>query len=440
MLIAKCFTRRGLIRLLLPLILAVPAGASSAAEPSSPLEIRLVPIEIEEKAFKYRLRADFRLRQELLENAFHFDALNDRRWIRLRSRAELSGGWNDQFFSLRLCNEFRKITYPDTEIDIDELIIDRLFWMASGKLRERRATLTLGRQDIKWNRGWLMLEGHPLDGSRSMYHNAARLELSGALTGKLDIALIHNPKYDPLVIARDRDRALAPVDETACAMQLVGKSGGFNSAILIWKRESDPDGKLPPREALTMAYRRHESDAAGDPGLDLFYEAAIQQHIDAGGSDPAFGFQAELRKTWQVGNELQGGLFHHSGEGTGLSGFRAPWGRWPKWSELYIYTLIPEGGVADWQNCSAFHLGLKRRLIDRRAKMPDIDLRLATYQLYASEPSWQHRGLLSQVELKLVFNHRLSAHLLWERLAPGEFHADIDGAVHFLRWQVNAGF
>ena len=38
-----------------------------------------------------------------------------------------------------------------------------------------------------------------------------------------------------------------------------------------------------------------------------------------------------------------------------LRTFRTPWGRWPKWSELYIYTLIGEStpgrvNVAAWEN------------------------------------------------------------------------------------------
>ena len=48
-----------------------------------------------------------------------------------------------------------------------------------------------------------MLEGHPLDGSRSIYHNALRLR-TPLVGGDLDLALIYNPKRDPDRAGRGR--------------------------------------------------------------------------------------------------------------------------------------------------------------------------------------------------------------------------------------------
>ena len=386
----------------------------------------------EETELAFRPTFDLRLRQEILDNAFHFTPLADRNWIRVRSRAGLVAERGRQIVELRFCNEFRKIMTPDTEIDADEIVIDRLLWRADMTRGGRALRLTLGRQDIIWNRGFLMLEGHPLDGSRSMYHTAARVEVSPTGLGKLDLALIHNPRRDPAVLYRDRDRDLSDGDETALALRL---SGGANGLILIAKRERDPGDLLPAREDLTVSYRREESLAR--QGMRIFYEIAAQK---ASGLSPAFAGQAEMRSDWGDATTVSGGFFHYSGDGRGVSAFRAPWGRWPKWSELYIYTLIPERGVANWQNVSAPHVGLLRRVGAKKFAGEDLaaDLRLHAYYLSAMEPEWTSRGALTQVELQLALGKRFTGHLLWERLAPGDFHAGQDDAVHFFRWQMNA--
>ena len=92
------------------------------------------------------------------------------------------------------------VVTPDTDFDWDELILDRGFW--SWRFAGE-ASLSLGRQDIIWPGGFLMLEGHPYDGSRSIYHDALRLRAQPG-GWRTDLALIHNEKYDPLIIAGDQ--------------------------------------------------------------------------------------------------------------------------------------------------------------------------------------------------------------------------------------------
>ena len=99
---------------------------------------------------------------------------------------------------------------------LGELILDRGFW--SWRFAGE-ASLSLGRQDIIWPGGFLMLEGHPYDGSRSIYHDALRLRAQPG-GWRTDLALIHNEKYDPLIIAGDQDRRLTDADESGAALRL----------------------------------------------------------------------------------------------------------------------------------------------------------------------------------------------------------------------------
>jgi len=366
-----------------------------------------------------------RVRQEILPNVYYFDGNeNDRNWIRYRTRAGLRcRPWEEHTFEIRLVNEFRKIVEPDTDVDYDEVVIDRLSW-AWRRGGETPLTLTLGRQDIIWNDGFLMLEGHPFDGSRTMYQNALRLQVESA-RGYWEAALMVNPKRDPWVVAGDEERALSEADEKAIALRFRERRG-FEIA-LIGKGEDDPDGAAPDRTVWTAALRR-ERPAAGRP---LFFtELALQRQAWGGESDYAFAYQLALRRhlPWRI--RADAGFFYYSGDES-MGGFRAPFGGWPKWSDLYIYTLIGEEGVAAWRNISAPHAGVSRPIGSR------VGARVHGYYFLAPEPDWEDRGVLTVSSLTFRFLPGWTGHLLWEWLRAGSYPEGQEADAHFLRWQLN---
>ena len=119
-----------------------------------------------------------------------------------------------------------------------------------------------------------------------------------------------------------------------------------------------------------------------------------------------FAFAGEAFLGGPVGRgwvaEMDG--FLYSGLGDGVRPFRPPWGRWPKWSELYIYTLIAEGSpgrvhVAAWENIAAPRITLK---LDR----PDVLVSAAL--LTAPEPDWRTRGLLATIRYSFGITGNLS--------------------------------
>ncbi len=421
-----------LISLLLLLLCGVLASQDAAAEWSG------------------KTLLDLRVRQEVLDGVYHFAPQTDRDWIRVRSRAGYAVQNGHHRFETRLVNEHRHYLTPDQKFDGDELIVDRLAWTWTPC--DCGATKwTVGRQDIIWPGGFLMLEGHPLDGSRSIYHNAIRLQMKRR-DDRFDIAAIYNPMTDDFVLAGDEDRRLNNGDELGLAARWM-KGPWQWSAIL--KQSDRSEFHLGDLRTVTLGGRY-----AG-PLLEwgkLEAELALQyQHRGtrsvlpdgSGGSQAPDGLahaaQLFLTRELPGSTSLTTGGFLYSGRTSSAGAFQVPWGAWPKWSELYIYTLIAESSpglvhVAAWENIAAARCELNRplgRLGGRR-----FDARLGLSWLQAPEPRWSSRGWLTQAELKVDLNAGFTGHLLWETLHPGEFHDGsqglpvLDDPVHFLRWQI----
>jgi hypothetical protein len=379
---------------------------------------------------------DVMVRQEILDGVYYFAPDPDRNWVRFRTRAGAAAETGDHAFRLLLTNEHRRYVHPsDIPFDWDEVILDQASWAWSPS---PGATLTLGRQNVIWDKGFLMLEGHPLDGSRSIYQNALRVQVPAG-DADLDLMLIHNPKRDPIVIAGDQERALTDADETAAAARL---AHGTYRWSLIWKNEVDPDHRLPHLQVLTLGGR---TDRSWNDSAQLVVEAALQYQRESaadGGRPDGFAFALQAHLEDDLGTAWRGkaGIFHYSGNAGDLRAFRTPWGRWPKWSELYIYTLIGESvpgrvNVAAWEDIAGPYVTLLRPVAGI------FSLRLSAYYLVAPQTDWAGRGALTQAEVKCDLLPGLAGHLLWEMLVPGDFHdgrgglEPLTGNVHFLRWQ-----
>ena len=378
-----------------------------------------------------------RVRQEIMDGVYYFAPDPDRNWLRFRTRLGVAGAGEKHEFKVLLTNEHRRYVNPgDIAFDWNELILDQGYWTWSFAPDSK---LTLGRQNIIWDRGFLMLEGHPLDGSRSIYHNALRLRTPLG-EGELDLALIYNPKRDPIVLAGDEDRALTDADETAAAARW---TVGSNKWTAIWKNEVDPDHILPHLQVLTLGWRTDR--ALGDTGEWLVEVAGqYQKECSSSLANPdgfAFALQAHIAD--DLGKRWRGktGYFHYSGSSGDLRNFRTPWGRWPKWSELYIYAQIGEStpgrvNVAAWENIAGPYVSASRPV------GKGFRFRLSGYYLLAPQTSWAARGGMTQTCLEFDILPGLDGHLLWEMLVPGGFHDGRGGlkpmtaTVHFLRWQI----
>ena len=395
----------------------------------------LLPVAASAAKLQITPLLDLRVRQEVLDGVLYFAPDPDGNWIRVRARGGARADLDDHSLALRLTNEHRHFLHPESQPDWDELILDRAFWQCR---MAASTTFTLGRQDIIWPGGFLMLEARPYDGSRAIFQNAVRLQHGG-----VDLSYIRNLQRDHLVIAGDDQRRLRDMDETGIALQVTDKRLSWSA---IYKSESDPRNIL--RDLVTGTFGLRYAGPSGDTG-SWEAEVAVQylklqgDEGDREGEATAMALQAFYENDLgDRGTRLEvGGFFYSGNSDKDWASFRAPWGRWPKWSELYIYTLIGESTpgrvtVAAWENIAAPRLQLRHPLGHRWIG------RLGLNYLLAPEPSWQARGLLTQAELEAELGAGFSGHLLWEMLVPGAFHdgsnglAPLTDPVHFLRWQI----
>jgi hypothetical protein len=244
--------------------------------------------------------------------------------------------------------------------------------------------------------------------------------------GIWEAAFLINPKRDPWVIAGDEDRALSEADEIGLALRFRSRRG--YQIALIGKGEEDPDGEGPDRTIWTASLRRERPIG----GKRLFLtELAVQRQAWAGMTDYALAFQFSYQRRlgWKLLAEA--GFFYYSGDAS-MGGFRAPYGRWPKWSDLYIYSLVGEQGVAAWRNISAPHAGLSRPIGSF------VEARVHAYYLLAPEPDWEERGVLTKSGLRFRFTEHFTGHLLWEWLSAGSYPEAMEEDAHFIRWQLSA--
>ncbi len=372
-------------------------------------------------------QADLRVRQEVMDGLLPFAPDADRNQVRFRSR--LGGTLDvDQYrFRFLLTNEHRRYVRPDgIDFDWDEVIVDQLYY----QLRHQDWRLSVGRQNIIWDEGFFMLEGHPLDGSRSIYHDAVYFQRQD-----LDLALIYNTRTDPLVLAGDMDRPLRDSDELALAVRV---GGDHAAAKLIVKRlmpGDDQDGWGPERTLYTVGYR---FDMGCKTNLWWLMEAGAQYNEPDGHERGQASHALHTRLERPLGPDTR---FHVGGFYYGKA-YTSPFGRWPLWSELYIYTLVPEGGVANWRNIAAPFAGVTHQICPRMKLKARAYYLMAPDGTGANESDWESRGLLTQLRLDVNMNKHLRGHLTWEMLDPGTFHDaehhpfPMEDVVHFLRWEM----
>jgi hypothetical protein len=380
---------------------------------------------------------DIRVREEILDGVFYFAQDPDRDWIRVRTRAGASYAFDAHALTLRLVDEHRHMITPDEDLNWDEVIIDRLQWRWS--IADAR-TLTFGRQDIIWPGGFLVLEGHPLDGSRSIYQDAVRLRWD-----RFDVAAMINHKYDDLVLIDDQDRPLTDMDEAGGYLRWT--PGGW-ALSLIAKFENDPDDVLDDLTTITGSVRHDRTFAdSGKWHLDLalqYQNGTVRAAADdrvATGHGWGWAGEGAIVQPFAGRWAAEAGGFWYSGLGDDIRPFRTPWGRWPKWSEMYIYTLIGESTpgrihVAAWEDIAAPRLGIRATFTDW------LDGR--AFASYLFSPVYgEGRGLLTEIKLMGDLPWGFDAHLLWETLDPGPFHdgrhglAPMTDRVHFFRWEIS---
>ncbi|MDZ7725142.1 MAG: hypothetical protein U5R06_20580 [candidate division KSB1 bacterium] len=113
---------------------------------------------------------------------------------------------------VRFTNEFRKyLIIPDGkegDFTLDEIFIDNLYvnWKSQGDIP---LSVTLGRQNLIYGEGFILLDGNPWDGSRSIYPDAIKVsfKLDNTTVDLLGIGDNRVDKRFPTIALGDLDNS-----------------------------------------------------------------------------------------------------------------------------------------------------------------------------------------------------------------------------------------
>jgi len=440
------------------LSLAFAAAAVSAAEQPAPEEY------VDTEPARMTFGGDLRIRN------VHFDQIpisadppgvtrgGENHFWRFRTRLWTTLDLADSLkIYARAVNEFRHYHEPDDTSwePLDDLLLDALY----ADFDFGAARLRVGRQDLIYGTGKVLLEGTPKDGSRTIYMDAVKLslDLSDAIT--LDAFGIYNRTEAELVL-NDQDRDLTGLDPAY--NDLTESGGGLylksrtlpnfgTEAYYIYKRESDwidrAGESRPAADIHTGGFRL--MPRFGD-SIDANLEVAVQ--TGERGEFDQEGLMVDAVLNWHlpVARSMKpcigGGWYYLSGDDPDTAedeGWDPLWARWPQYSELYIYAFDADG-AGRWSNVSMPHADLSMLLPG------NIQVKALAGYLYAVEENGpgggDKRGFLATARADFTLaqglfceRDRLGGHLLFEWFDPDNYYL-VEEEAHFARVELTYGF
>ena len=413
--------------------------------------------------------AEVRVRQVGFNNIITWDSDNkadQQHFFRLRTR--LFAGVNpipEISAYGRIINEWRYyVKHYDTAAgrwDNDsyshpirhEIIMDNA-WIKLQDLGELPLEIRLGRQDIlgQYGEGFLLMDGTPNDGSRSFYSDGVVVRIDPDETNQVDLIAFYNSQEQPFGIDLN--------DDFYQDDQPIGLYGAYwrnNGGLLadqaiegyyLFKDGRDASWATLPENQVHVIGTRFAGPVVDN--ISYAGEATLQLGEYDGNSMTAYG--GYLRGTYTLADLDCRPAFsleyvHLSGDDpdkSKYSGWDPIMARWPKWSELYIYSFLAENvagsgerHIAYWTNTEIYRARVTLQPIEKMS----VDL---VYQ-YLRAPratgsgTGKNRGQNPQVVLRYNFTDWLSGHLWGEYFIPGNFHdGDDDG--FFARWEMMARF
>lgn len=439
--------------------------------------------------------ADLRLRQEYLKNNVDFNSNahpNDdvRNVVRTRGRLWMNFGpfLGDASqvvptgLSLygRLAYERRDYTNyyspPVVTPDWNEVVIDNLYldWT---RIMGMPVSLRLGRQDIAYGRGWVLLDGTPLDGSRTIFSDAikATIHLDDVKTD-VDLLGIDNPARETTHITpfdHDNGKQTGDYNQRIAGIYVRNqffKPHEMHMYYLYKDEERVSTNALLPRYRAISTYGLLFQGLVLDR-IDYYAEGAYQWGRQAGEDVRAYGLTADVGYTFTncfLRPRIHGAYEYLSGDDPGTStyeGWDSVMSRWPRWSELWASRWAWEGSMpGNYTNLQRFTLGGSATLYDaglgagilghmtpnKENPYPKVNLYFDYNYLLGNEhqivgvnpgaiaeySDGGIRGHLLTSRLTCDINKYVSGHLWAEYFMPGDFYNGIADDAMFLRWEV----
>ena len=354
---------------------------------------------------------------------------------------------------LRFVNEYRYYAKPkNLDHPLRNAIVTDNVWANWNDIGETGLNAKVGRQDIvfKYGEGFLLMDGTPNDGSRTFYVDGVILSKAYE-ANTIDFLGFYNENTNSLAIdtqqgwhSDDQPIALAGLywknkdgiisDQTIEGYYLYKYGYERNWSTLPENKMSVIGSRLSGKVNEQVSYAGEATLELGDYGDNSMTAYGGYLHGTYTFTDVAMKPSFTLEGVYLSGNDQNKQSYQ---------GFDPILARWPKWSELYIYSLLTEdvggtgGHIAYWTNMEIYRAKLSLCPIEKMK----VDL---VYQyLRAPEANGsgggKSRGQNPQVILKYAFTDWLSGHLWGEWFKPSSYYSGTDDGF-FARWQLYAQF
>ena len=433
---------------------------------------------------------DLRVRNEYFDNILSLSphrkqspsaSLHEQDYWRFRGRIWASiTPVKDISLNVRLANESREWMKPagytpysgHSGLDLRDGIFDTLNLQWRNVLQQP-ATLTVGRQDIFLGDGWLVGDGTPGDGSWTYFLDAARLtyDLKDQHTVIDVIGIAQDGHDNGWLQTINADQYLYETEQNEKGAILYVANSSLKAANLtgyfIYKHD-DALGDI----FYTPLEKKYRADNADIYTIGGRLSGALSDHwsYSAEGAyqfgdkqDPsiadnstrlnpksaydfrdisAFGVNSRLVYAFKdrLKNQLTLSYEFLSGDDPNSHNdemFDNLWGRWPRWSEIGLYSFAAENRIGNEANLH--RLGPSWSF----TPVKDLDFTTAYYALFAAEDvatragvfnnsfagnanlpdHGNFRGHFVSAILKYRFNKHMTGHLWSEFELPGDYYA-----------------
>jgi hypothetical protein len=420
---------------------AAPAPTPAAAAPSDPVEEWIKkaknPVPWWKWGADWRMREVYQLNPTLLNTK---GPEPDAHWQRYRGRF-----WStitpveDVEFNFRIEWEGRYYDKPDSRDNWTpaNVYFDNLNVKVNlKKFTGLPVTIQGGRMDLQLGDRWLVMDGTPLDGSGTFFFDAIRVTTDvEPIKTKFDLIFLEQnaDAEDWFYPIANHNLAIVEQDELGAIAWVTNKS--------IPKTELN--GYFMYKRGRPFLVNGYDAEiytfgllVAGDitPKLRYSVDLAGQFGHKNGANLCALGSLDRL--TYSFKDKLDSQLYteyeYLSGDDPGTRGtneaFDVLWGRWTRFSEMYVYTMARETRSADYTNLHRLGFGYLTH------PMKKMEL-LATYHLLFSDTNplgdmprfsqtGNFRGQLLTASLKYKFTSFLTGTLTNEFLFPGDYYTD----------------
>jgi len=405
------------------------------------------------------LEADFRARFEYSKNVPFLDdhiKPNEINRFGFRSRAGVSVKPIENLeLNARLVWEFFVFHKPNGARDVDpnEALFDKLnvTWRKTFGLDN---TIVVGRQEITDLDPWLIFDGTPLDGGRTIHFDAVRdtLELKDAQT-TVDLIYIQQGGAEDKHITPFGYRApryFVENDEIGAIVYVRNKSIERTriDAAYIFRHTSPAAEGMGFRSNLNTVYAsvEHAFDnhwifrAAGAEQFGqrnrVFREGVEQSDVDVW----AHAFNARLtykfRDEWDT-DAMVGYEFLSGDDKRGnFNQFDPLWGRWPQFSEIMANVYATETAPGYATNLHRVYVGAITRPKPFEFAL-NYHLLFAHHTVPGFSESGHFRGQLLTGAARWEVNQHIDMQLLAEVFVPGNFYGNgRENGAFFTRYEI----